>query len=1166
MENLNALFEALQLAVRPRAAALVVLDALAETGLNAAMALVEMPYVPPVTVTSKGYEMLAGALIPAMDMDWHAWRTVRAAEGGGHWLPLVAGGETYGVLWLLEELNPRIELMARLLASRLHVLTTEIQWRNRFALMGEISAALNQLQNAETWEVLHDPINQLFDTTSFYLALYDREREMLTLPLVSEDGFPGERPPMPFCGLPAAPIQFGVELLFNDLHTESERLQAMKLTLCEEDEPGENARSWLGVPLRNNRGELVGSLCLQHTLPDQFNEHDLTLLNAVAAQLTLALDNSGLMTAEREQRKMTAALMQVGQAVSASLHYDEVLELILEQLHRLIDYDNACIFLPASGSTDGRRMVVCAVQGPDMSLRGREIILADLSPMMLVYQSQQPLRIDDVRKNANWNLVEPTEISDQTRAWIGVPLVVQNRVIGVIAIDRFQPAAYSERDVSTAFALARHAAVAVENARLHAQAQSHLHILEQRTRRLTSMHHITSIVTSTLDDDIVFSSAAQLLTQLFDIDHCFIALLDEPTNTMIMRVEYPEQGHTGMRLSLQDNSTLERLIEYNTVISIDSVADTSLDAPTAAAVEELGIRSLLLVPLNVRDRVTGILCIDTQQNEHHFTDDERETFMSIAGQVAMAMNNAELYRQAVSANKLKSEFLANISHELRTPLNAIIGYSDMLLSTTYGDLNERQKDRMGRVNISGRHLLAMINDVLDLSKIEAGQLQLSPKLMLVSDIVSICMDQVRANAEARGLTLDVHTSPDEPHVMGEPERVKQILMNLLDNAVKFTPQGMVSVEVEPLELVDGEVVDGDIQPPARLTLADGLWVALRVSDTGIGIQPEDQHVIFEAFRQVDGSTMREYGGTGLGLALTRQLVQLHGGVIWVDSTFGQGSSFTVLLPGVGDAYELSHPRQEQPLVLVVDTDTLAVQTVSITLRGSNFRMIGAGTAAQALELARQQRPAVILTDILLPDMDGSEFVRTLKQTSETADIPVVVLSVLKEQASSARLGAADYLVKPVTPQVLLDTLKRVVSLPTAEPVLVVEDNAEDRLLMAEWLRRAGYKVEMVESGELAIEWLHRQSASLILLDLMLPGRDGLEILKALRTDPFTAQTPVIVVTAKFLDAASTAQIKALAPLLPKTALNGATLIEQVEVVLQKRARRARFSNEPRISG
>lgn len=456
-------------------------------------------------------------------------------------------------------------------------------------------------------------------------------------------------------------------------------------------------------------------------------------------------------------------------------------------------------------------------------------------------------------------------------------------------------------------------------------------------------------------------------------------------------------------------------------------------------------------------------------------------------------------RQVEDANRLKSEFLSNMSHELRTPLNSILALSRVLMRKKMERLGEEEVKYLDVIERNGRQLLELINDILDLSKIESGRLDVHPALFSISECIQSLVEVLQPVATEKGLSLDMDVPEDLPPIRSDEARVSQILRNLLSNAVKFTSDGGVGIVVRK----------------------EGEKFVIQVRDTGIGIPAEDFPFLFDEFRQADGSAARRFEGTGLGLAIARKSALLLGGSIDVESVVGEGSVFTVRLPLYWNGPPVEDVlAEEEPLellrhtILVVDDDPQAAGKISSLLELEGYRVAVANKGPEALRLARTLKLSAITLDLIMPDMDGWEVLQHLKDDPATRDIPVVIISVSKESETAFALGAVGYLTKPVSRQDLVAEVRKVCGNELCR-VLVADDNEIDRAELARVLEKDGYSVSMARDGQECLEMIESGPPDILVLDLVMPRMDGFQVLEHLRNGP-RSDLPVIIVTAKDL--------------------------------------------------
>ncbi|WP_420473940.1 response regulator [Noviherbaspirillum sp. ST9] len=479
----------------------------------------------------------------------------------------------------------------------------------------------------------------------------------------------------------------------------------------------------------------------------------------------------------------------------------------------------------------------------------------------------------------------------------------------------------------------------------------------------------------------------------------------------------------------------------------------------------------------------------------------------------------EKNRQLQEASRMKSDFLANMSHELRTPLNAIIGFSEVLKDGLAGPLEPQQTEYITDIHGSGRHLLALINDILDLSKVEAGKMMLELGPASIEALVRDCLHVMRERALSHRLQLTADIAPDLDEIWLDGRKTRQILYNLLSNAVKFTPEGGVI-------RVTARKVGRERFPHSSFTH----YLELSVADSGIGISAEDQARLFQPFSQVESVLSRRHDGTGLGLALLKRMAELHGGDVMLQSEPGKGSTFTVWLPwNMGDTASAerltSTPHAVRPvhvaaapLALVIEDDEMAANLLRVQLEDGGFRFARTSTAEVGLEVAARERPDVIVLDILLPGMDGWEMLERLKRDPQLCSVPVVIFSVVADGNRGLSLGAARVLQKPVSRSDLIQTLDglgfRAAADKPERTVLVVDDDRKAVELTRTHLDAAGYKVLPAYGGQEGIDLARSSRPDLIVLDLMMPGVNGFDVVEALKDDPVTRAIPVVIVTAK----------------------------------------------------
>lgn len=551
----------------------------------------------------------------------------------------------------------------------------------------------------------------------------------------------------------------------------------------------------------------------------------------------------------------------------------------------------------------------------------------------------------------------------------------------------------------------------------------------------------------------------------------------------------------------------------------------------------------LMVPVVYQEKTLAVIVLAASRR---LDAGDMQFLERLATQLGVAMNNQQQYTnlkllteqlhknseeialkntQLEEANRMKSEFLANMSHELRTPLNAIIGFSEMLRDGLMGELNAQQTDSINDIFQSGGHLLALINDILDLSKVESGMMTLELSPVSAEKLVRSSLQIVREKAIIQRQKLTIEVTGELGEIYVDERKLKQILYNLLSNAIKFTPEGgeihvLVQKTAKP------------VLATADLASHFARYLEITVRDSGIGIDAADQPRLFQPFMQIDSTLARQHQGTGLGLAMVKRLVQLHGGSVILQSALGKGASFTVLLPWrdegvisvganvisvVDPVWKKTITDERQMLALVVEDDEQAAEILRLQLQSAGFRVKRAMTAEAAFIMALEETPDLVTLDILLPGMDGWEFLDRLHHHATLALVPVVIISMLPDTNRGLSLGAAQVLQKPVSRgdmMLALELLGFTHENGVKRSVLIVDDDVAAVKLFSAQLESSQFDILTAYGGQEGIDMARQYCPDLIVLDLMMPGVNGFDVVEALKRDFETVSIPIIVITSK----------------------------------------------------
>ncbi len=910
--------------------------------------------------------------------------------------------------------------------------------------------------------------------------------------------------------------------------------------------------------------------------PHHFEQEEDFLLHNLVRPLSevVARRRAYLAQSEARQESERRALQlqtasQIARETTGTLSLGELLERAITLIRERFNLYHGAIYLMDESRLN---VVIRAAAGAGAETLLQEATRHAVGNSTVIGQvtlTGEPHNVEDL--SADERFSAPPELPE-SRAELCLPLQVGNRIIGVVDLHATQPHAFTQEDLPALQILSDQLAIAVDNARSY----------ELANRRAQEMSRLFEISRTLSGAPLEIEELARVITEQFanllDAPSCSLsAILNEYDEfnevyrqTMRIVGMYRQEDAPPSRHKIGEVSHLWRQELLDEVLQtleplILTADDANLRPQERSYMQEHGLQTLLIIPLAAKGEALGIVEVEIPHEIRRFSESQLDLAMTVATSAAVSLENARLYQEQretaerlQEVDTLKTQFLANMSHELRTPLNSIIGFSRVILKGIDGPINELQEQDLSAIYNSGQHLLALINDILDLSKIEAGKMEIAQEEVDISMMVRSVMSTAVGLTKDKPVKLLQDVDEDLPIIVGDNTRIRQVLLNLISNAAKFTEEGHIRVIAK-----------------LRKSARGGEEVYLAVEDTGPGISAEDQSKLFKPFSQVDGSPTRKTGGTGLGLSISKRFIEMHGGQIGVKSHEGRGSTFWFTLP-VTPPEEAEDSSSEAPpeeaetapqpvaeetqeaaasakkVVLSIDDSAQVINLYERYLSDHGYRVVPLTNPAEAVERARELRPYAITLDIMMPNIDGWAVLEALKSNPETRDIPVLVCSIVRDEEKGFSLGATDYLVKPILEEDLLHALKRLDKSGDIHRVLVVDDTDEDLRLVERIIRQyTDYEPMLAPGGQAALSVLQNSDPDAIILDLYMPDLDGFTLLETIRNDPRLHDLPVLILTGGDLTAEQRALLNEKSQaLVHKSELQEEEFLERLKELLE----------------
>ncbi|NWF67920.1 MAG: GAF domain-containing protein [Chloroflexi bacterium] len=920
-----------------------------------------------------------------------------------------------------------------------------------------------------------------------------------------------------------------------------------------------STRSVAILPLRVPK-RAIGAIWISANQTHKHTDRELRIFQTFAEQASIALEAARLLqqTDRRARQLLTSA--RVSEEASRILDLNELLPRLVALIQEQFGYDHVQIFLMdaddnyallrASTGEIGRQMLAVnhklqkgsrSVIG-QVTATGRYTLVSDTADAQTVHK--------------------PNPYLPLTRSELALPMIVKEKVVGALDVQSNQPNAFGEEDIGALTTLAAQISVAIDNAGLYDQAQ-------RRANEMSFMFQVTtSAAASTSLRNALETVAQQLQRELAALSVCLYVphLMQDRSGSLVtvlqplaaVGIETPLSEMADVLVGDQANLIGVKAQELKPDI-VYNIEEYNQNAPNLYVPAAANARSAIIMPLVSGGKLVGLIAVEDQRaNAYNF--DTLQLLRTLSSSLSAIVQNAQLLEEIRRANeqlreadRLKSDFLANMSHELRTPLNSIIGFSRVMIKGIDGPLTEMQEQDLNTIYTAGQHLLGLINDILDQAKIAANKLDLKLDYFdmktLIDGVKSMGLGYAKQYDKPH-LSIIADVAPGLPRCYGDEFRTRQVLNNLLSNAIKFTPQGAVTISAYQVKDAQGRIM-----------------VQVDVQDSGIGIAEKDIPLLFEAFRQVDSSLTRVAGGTGLGLPISKSLVEMQGGTITVRSQLNVGSVFSITIPtepapvekekkGTDELKPVSAdtPHMGTPIptsvtsnggevapkrrtntmpkivhsrrqVLLIEDNPEMVDQYRRILQREGFEVFNGDNPFMAEAMAGGLRPTLMLMDGSFASGEGWDVLKRLKERDDTFDIPVIIAALADEAEKAHQYGAHRFLRRPFLPEQLLEAVLSAEQEASTERILIIDDQPDTVRLLTHLLDTYGsYRVFSAQNAQEGIGLVARRRPDLIILDLRMPEKDGFAVLQELRSNPETASIPILVVTSEALSAIEQEQL------------------------------------------